>query len=74
MKDINIMGFINFQGRGVTKKTIYWGNCLKRGPWTICRELDKKQKVGEEEGVFEEGGVGGHPDAHHDLILVHART
>ena len=67
MKNINIKGVHQFFGEGRQKKTIYMGNCLKRGAWTICRRLSKNR----EEGVFE--GVS-YLDAHYDLILVHAGT
>ena len=50
MKNVNIMGFRQFLGEnwgavgggGGSQKTIYMGNCLKRGTWTICKKLDKK--------------------------------
>ena len=29
-------------GGGVIKKTVHKGNCLKRGPWIICRGLCEK--------------------------------
>ena len=56
MKNVNIMGVHQFLGEGSQKKkqylwgghkkTIYMGNCLKRGAWTICRGLGKKQGGG----------------------------
>ena len=42
MKNVNIMGVHQFLGEGVTKRTIYMGNCLKKEAWTICRGLGKK--------------------------------
>ena len=42
MKNVDIMGVQQFLGEGVTKKQLYMGNCLKKGTWTICRELAKK--------------------------------
>ena len=51
MKNINIKGVHQFFGEGRQKKTIYMGNCLKRGAWTICRGLGKNR----EEGVLEWG-------------------
>ena len=51
-KNNNIIGAHQFLGEGREghKKSIYIGNCLKRGAWTICRGLGKKY-----EGVFLEG-------------------
>ena len=51
MKNVDIMGFTNLKGKGVTKKQLYMGNCLKRGTWAIFRGLGKKR----EEGFFEAG-------------------
>ena len=42
LKNVNIMGVNQFWGEGGHKKTIYMGNCLKIGTWTICRGLGKK--------------------------------
>ena len=50
---------------GGYKKTIYWGNCLKRGDWTICKGSEKNR----EKGVFW-GGI----DTLMHSILVHAGT
>ena len=44
MKNVNIMGVHQFLGERGHKKTIYMGNCLKRGAWTICRGLGKKYR------------------------------
>ena len=51
MKNVNIMGVHQFLGEWGHKKTIYMGNCLKRGAWAICKGLGKNR----EEGVFEGG-------------------
>ena len=42
MKNVDMMGVHQFLGEEVTKKQLYMGNCLKKGTWTICRELAKK--------------------------------
>ena len=52
---------------GVHKKPLYRGNCLNRGLGQFVGSLAKKRG----ESVFEGGWC---PDAHYDLILVHART
>ena len=44
IKNVNIMGAHQFLGERGHKKTIYMGNCLKRGTWTVCSGLD---------GIFE---------------------
>ena len=46
-------------GGGGHEKPIYRGDCLKRGPWTICRfKGGPWQERGAGGGVFEgEGGV-----------------
>ena len=49
MKNI-IMGFLQFLGEGSQKKTIYMGNCLKRGLGQFAGGLAKNR-----EGVFEGG-------------------
>ena len=54
-----------FLGEGDHKKTIYRGNCLKRGLGQFAEGLAKKR----EESVFE-GGEGWYPDAHYYLVLV----
>ena len=66
MKNNNIIGAHQFLGEGREghKKSIYIGNCLKRGAWTICRGLGKKY-----EGVFCWGGW--YLDAHYDLKVPH---
>ena len=42
MKNVTIMGVRHSLGLGGSQKTIYMGNCLKRGAWTICRALGKR--------------------------------
>ena len=64
MKNFNIMEVHQFLGEEGHKKQ-HEGELPKKGAWTICR--GKKR----EEGVFERGW---YPDAHYDLILVHAGT
>ena len=49
IKNVNIMGVHQFLGEGGHKKTIYMGNCLKRGSWTICGGFAKKNR---KKGVF----------------------
>ena len=44
IKNVNIMGAHQFLGERGHKKTIYMGNGLKRGTWTVCSGLD---------GIFE---------------------
>ena len=45
MKNVNIMGVHQLLEEGGHKKTIYMGNCLKRGAWTIFRGLGKNRRV-----------------------------
>ena len=42
MKNVNIMGVHQFLGEEGSPKTIYMGNCLKKGTWTIFRGIGKK--------------------------------
>ena len=49
---------IQFLGGGFTRKQYIWGNCPKKGAWTVCRfntGVDKKEWG----GVFKAGGGGG---------------
>ena len=58
MKNVNIMGVHQLLEEGGHKKTIYMGNCLKRGAWTICRGLEQFAgglAKNREKGVFEGG-------------------
>ena len=52
MKIFNMMRVHQFLGEGDHKKTIYRGNCLKRGLGQFAEGLAKKR----EESVFEGGG------------------
>ena len=48
---------IQFLGGGFTRKQYIWGNCPKKGAWTVCRfntGVDKKEWG----GVFKLGGGG----------------
>ena len=54
MKNVNIMGVHQFLGEGDHKKTLYMGNCLKRG-------LDNVEKAWQKIGMvlLREEGVEG---------------
>ena len=55
MKNVNIMGVHHRgEGGGVTKKTIYRGNCLKRELGQFADNLAKNR----EEGTFDGGREG----------------
>ena len=71
MKNFNILGVhgeIQVLGWGEGhEKPIYRGDCLKRGPWTVCRF--KGGRLGKKEGggVFEEWGVDTPMDTMQDI-------
>ena len=46
MKNFNIIGVHQFLGEGGSQKTIYREELPKKGAWTICRRLDKKEGGG----------------------------
>ena len=51
MKNFNIMGVHSkIQGSSQKKKQYVGENCLKRGPWTICR-FRGGRGLGKKEGV-----------------------
>ena len=56
---------IQFLGGGFTRKQYIWGNCPKKGAWTVCRfntGVDKKEWG----GVFKAGGgEGWYPNSHY---------
>ena len=55
MKNVNIMGIHQFLGEGESKKTIYMGNCLKRGLGNLQKAWQKIRRI-----VFWRGeGKGG---------------
>ena len=46
MKNVNIMGIHQFLGQGEgQKKTIYMGNCLKRGLGNLQKASQKKRRI-----------------------------
>ena len=67
MKNFDIFGF---QGKirvlvGIHKKPIYRGDCLKRGPWTVCRFKERAWQERGGKSVFEGGGL--YPNVHYAL-------
>ena len=68
MKNLHIMGVQQFlgEGGGGSRKTIYLGNCLKKGLGNLQKAWQKIRRR-----VFL-GGVD--TSMHTDLILVHAGT
>ena len=45
MKNFNIMGVHQFLGEGESKKTIYMGNCLKRGLGNLQKAWQKIRRI-----------------------------
>ena len=55
IKILKIMGvYWKIQFSGGSQEKQYWGDCLKKGAWTICR-FDRGLEEKEEGGVFKRG-------------------